>query len=479
MERSQAEAMLRAEGYLMIRSIGKGQTGDIWLVLYQATGVLRVAKEVKPTSQKLLLLRIWAGFSHSGLVKIYDLLQAENQCLCIMEYVKGQNLKEYIRKKYEETKISERRIAQWGMELCEILSYLHRQQPAVLYQDLKPSNVICSESGKLKLIDPDGAGFLGEGFSVSGTEGFLAPEQREGGKLDARTDLYGLGRTLQWILEKSVRKKRSSGYEIQRILSRCTEDDPEKRYADCEALKKEWKDFLHIRRRMCIFLGILLILVICLGRVEVSVQDAQKREKLYQQYLNQNDISDYKSAIFLFPNREKGYQQFFNFIIQDGKVDRQEHQELASLFQYTEKSLEKNREAYRKVTYELGLIYCFLYQEEGGWQYGNNWLSKFVRAIERDGSEKEQSRYYWACFLMQKEKETEKMAELLPKLLEFEKKEEADFLEHACWQEAEKRILCYEMAWIQAGISRQEIEKWKRGVEDQEKNSRKEMEKQK
>ena len=71
------------------------------------------------------------------------------------------------------------------------------------------------------------------------------------------------------------------------------------------------------------------------------------------------------------------------------------------------------------------------------------------------------------------------MAVFLPKLLEFEKKEEADFLEHACWQEAEKRILCYEMAWIQAGISRQEIEKWKRGVEDQEKNSRKEMEKQK
>ena len=60
MERSKAEAMLRAEGYLMIRSIGKGQTGDIWLVLYQATGVLRVAKEVKPTSQKLLLLRTWA-----------------------------------------------------------------------------------------------------------------------------------------------------------------------------------------------------------------------------------------------------------------------------------------------------------------------------------------------------------------------------------------------------------------------------------
>lgn len=79
---------------------------------------------------------------------------------------------------------------------------------------------------------------------------------------------------------------------------------------------------------MSLFSALMIITVSVLGSIEISIQDEQKREQLYQTYLSQKDISDYKSAIFLFPGREEGYQQFLESIMEDGQVDRQEHQNL-------------------------------------------------------------------------------------------------------------------------------------------------------
>ena len=91
---------------------------------------------------------------------------------------------------------------------------------------------------------------------------------------------------------------------------------------------------------MSLFSALMIITVSVLGSIEISIQDEQKREQLYQTYLSQKDISDYKSAIFLFPGREEGYQQFLESIMEDGQMDRQEHQELMSLLFYTESDLQ-------------------------------------------------------------------------------------------------------------------------------------------
>ena len=72
----------------------------------------------------------------------------------------------------------------------------------------KTFNVVLTKEGRLKLIDPDGAGFQNDDFCIMGTRGFMAPEQEQQRSLDARTDIYALGRTLQWILEKSSGKEK-------------------------------------------------------------------------------------------------------------------------------------------------------------------------------------------------------------------------------------------------------------------------------
>ncbi len=72
----------------------------------------------------------------------------------------------------------------------------------------KTFNVVLTKEGRLKLIDPDGAGFQNDDFCIMGTRGFMAPEQEQQRSLDARTDIYALGRTLQWILEKKAAEKK-------------------------------------------------------------------------------------------------------------------------------------------------------------------------------------------------------------------------------------------------------------------------------
>lgn len=257
-----------------------------------------------------------------------------------------------------------------------------------------------------------------------------------------RTDIYALGRTLQWILEKKQRKRKKSYSPLGRILEKCTRQDPDERFQNVAEVKKAFKDYLHITRRMSLFSALMIITVSVLGSIEISIQDEQKREQLYQTYLSQKDISDYKSAIFLFPGREEGYQQFLESIMKDGQMDRQEHQELMSLLFYTESDLQKNRRAYHRFAGQLSVIYHFFYAENGGEQYAENWIEKFIKTkddTQKDGVAKDK--------VPQKATINERM--------EQQKKEEEEM----------QQIMDLYREWFQKNeITEEEVQEWKRGV---------------
>lgn len=257
-----------------------------------------------------------------------------------------------------------------------------------------------------------------------------------------RTDIYALGRTLQWILEKKQRKRKKSYSPLGRILEKCTRQDPDERFQNVAEVKKAFRDYLHITRRMSLFSALMIITVSVLGSIEISIQDEQKREQLYQTYLSQKDISDYKSAIFLFPGREEGYQQFLESIMEDGQMDRQEHQELMSLLFYTESDLQKNRRAYHRFAGQLSVIYHFFYAENGGEQYAENWIEKFIKTkddTQKDGAAKDK--------VPQKATINERM--------EQQKKEEEEM----------QQIMDLYREWFQKNeITEEEVQEWKRGV---------------
>ena len=257
-----------------------------------------------------------------------------------------------------------------------------------------------------------------------------------------RTDIYALGRTLQWILEKKQRKRKKSYSPLGRILEKCTRQDPDERFQNVAEVKKAFRDYLHITRRMSLFSALMIITVSVLGSIEISIQDEQKREQLYQTYLSQKDISDYKSAIFLFPGREEGYQQFLESIMKDGQMDRQEHQELMSLLFYTESDLQKNRRAYHRFAGQLSVIYHFFYAENGGEQYAENWIEKFIKTkddTQKDGVAKDR--------VPRKATINERM--------EQQKKEEEEM----------QQIMDLYREWFQKNeITEEEVQEWKRGV---------------
>ena len=88
--------------------------------------------------------------------------------------------------------------------MCDVLDYLHRQQPAIIFRDLKPANIMIMADDRLKLIDFGIARLFKPGqhqdTMLLGTQGYAAPEQYGGGQSDARSDIYALGATLFSLL---------------------------------------------------------------------------------------------------------------------------------------------------------------------------------------------------------------------------------------------------------------------------------------
>ena len=92
----------------------------------------------------------------------------------------------------------------WAIQLCEALDYLHSRQPPIIFRDMKPSNVMVTNTGLVKLIDFGIARTYKVGKKrdtvAMGSENYAAPEQWGKGQTDARSDVYALGATMYHLL---------------------------------------------------------------------------------------------------------------------------------------------------------------------------------------------------------------------------------------------------------------------------------------
>ena len=132
-----------------------------------------------------------AGLTHEHIVKVYDFEKRYRTLFIIMEYLKGDSLKEMIS---HLRSIPAKLTVNYLLQICSALAYAH--QHGIVHRDINPSNIIVQPNDQIKILDfglacPAGT----EDFSNTGTAYYMAPEQIDGGPVDQRTDIYALGIT--------------------------------------------------------------------------------------------------------------------------------------------------------------------------------------------------------------------------------------------------------------------------------------------
>ena len=201
--------------YVIVRILGQGGMGAVYLAtdtldenrvvalkemsnaaLTDRHDLALAAEQFRREAQLLRRLR------HANLPMVSDEFTIGDRNYLVMEYVPGSTLQQMLDR--GDGPFPESRILAWANQLCDVLDYLHRQEPPIIFRDLKPANIMIMADDRLKLIDFGIARLFKPGqrqdTMLLGTQGYAAPEQYGGGQSDARSDIYALGATLFSLL---------------------------------------------------------------------------------------------------------------------------------------------------------------------------------------------------------------------------------------------------------------------------------------
>lgn len=173
---------------------------------------------------------------HPGIAKVLNSFTVVESTYLVIEHRVGNDLRATVN---EHGPRSEDLIISWAKQLCAIMIYLHKQEPAILHRDLTPDNVIVGEDGQLRLIDFGAAREFLDGITgtMIGKHCYIPPEQLRG-EATTRSDIYSFGCTLFFLLtgrdpialsQSSPAKHTVCSSELDQLIWDCTEFDQEKR----------------------------------------------------------------------------------------------------------------------------------------------------------------------------------------------------------------------------------------------------------
>jgi serine/threonine protein kinase len=118
-----------------------------------------------------------------------------------MELVDGRTLARVLEQEGKPNGLPEARVREWAVQLCEVLAYLHERKPhAVVFRDLKPTNIMLTRDEEIRLIDFGIARAFQEGTGTQVMTLGYAPLEQIKGKAEPRSDMYALGATLHHLL---------------------------------------------------------------------------------------------------------------------------------------------------------------------------------------------------------------------------------------------------------------------------------------
>jgi serine/threonine protein kinase/superfamily II DNA or RNA helicase len=264
--RYQVERQLATGGQAALyQAIDRRIAGKIWAIkVYKTTpGHEAEIREQWRSEIEVLLRR-----KHRALPRLGEHFEADGALYLVLDYLEGQTLDALVAS--GAACASEKTALAWAADLADALIYLHRPDAdgvRFVYADLKPQNIMRTTDGRLFLVDFGSARALRNGIADApslrlGTPGFAAPEQ--GQRVSERTDVFGLGATLLYLLTGRTIDTFPPGTPLigpQNVISpalsavirRATTPDPSRRYTGMEQMA----DALRALDQVCIACGAL------------------------------------------------------------------------------------------------------------------------------------------------------------------------------------------------------------------------------
>jgi len=252
----------RVGGYRIIERVGRGGMGTVYKaeqVDLQRIVALKVISEEHTKDKDFVDLfiheaRAAAKLNHPNIVQVYDVKRHNEYYYFSMEFVSGGSVQEILNK---QKKISADQAVQMILDAAKGLDYAHKK--GIIHRDVKPDNLMLSETGMIKIGDMGLARGLEEKVgpeeetSVIGTPHYIAPEQVLGRQADFRSDIYSLGATayrmlagitpfsapsVRDLVNKKVREDAASILEqspevpraVSDVVARMMARDPDRRY---------------------------------------------------------------------------------------------------------------------------------------------------------------------------------------------------------------------------------------------------------
>ena len=424
--------------YRVLDEIGRGGMSVVYRVINEKANKIWAIKEVRKDGvldfasvrQGLMAeLDLLKHLQHPNLPDIIDVIEDEETLLIVMDYVEGKTLSQRIA---EEGAQKQEDVIRWAMQLCDVLGYLHSQEPPVIYRDMKPANVMQRPDGSICLIDFGTVRRYREQSLEDticlGTLGYAAPEQFDGrGQTDARTDIYGLGATLYHLLTgnspameppyygmppiREINPALSGG--LERIIQNCTQENPKDRYQSCAQVRCALEHYeapdaschRKKRRRLLLF----LVAVVCAfafltGGIRFQKAASGRTIEIYEELLAgaelttdyEHKLSYYQQAIAVsgMAGEPEAYLEMidmFAYFYEDDRFTAEEEKLLISLVTQNEELLKEDVNSYVELCFRIGCLYWYYYDcGDGGdnpvtrARYSVKWFEKVVDTVGTD-----------------------------------------------------------------------------------------------
>ncbi|MFJ8658036.1 protein kinase [Streptomyces sp. NPDC093795] len=257
------EGRLLAGRYRLGVVLGRGGMGTVWRAVDETLGRTVAVKELRfPTSidedeKRRLITRTLreakaiARIRNNGAVTVYDVVDEDDRPWIVMELIEGKSLADAVR---EDGTLTPRRAAEVGLAILDVLRSAHRE--GILHRDVKPSNVLIAEDGRVVLTDFGIAQVEGDPSITStgmlvGAPSYISPERARGHKPGPAADMWSLGgllyaavegsppydkgsaiATLTAVMTEPVDPPKNAGPELEKVIYGLLAKDPAQRLDD-------------------------------------------------------------------------------------------------------------------------------------------------------------------------------------------------------------------------------------------------------